>query len=118
MQVTRDRTERPHGALLQFDIECLYHMYRIGRSLRDRDASFEGDVVGILPLCYGHSNPVGLSSTETVSDGQFDWGGRLLKGNGGAQRFPQPGWQSGVECKCTRELDCETGRSSRDESRD
>lgn len=57
MQVTRDRTERPHGALLQFDIECLYHMYRIGRSLRDRDASFEGDAVGILPLCYGHSNP-------------------------------------------------------------
>lgn len=32
-------------------------MYRIGRSLRDRDASFEGDAVGILPLCYGHSNP-------------------------------------------------------------
>ena len=30
MQVTRDRTERPHGALLQFDIEYLYHMYRIG----------------------------------------------------------------------------------------
>ena len=27
-----DRTERPHGALLQFDIECLCHMYRIGRS--------------------------------------------------------------------------------------
>lgn len=26
---------------------------------------------------------------ETVSDGQFDWGGRLLKGNGGAQRFPR-----------------------------
>ena len=93
-------------------------MYRIGRSLRDRDASFDGGVVGILPLCYGHSNPVGLSSTETVSDGQFDWGGRLLKGNGGAQRFPQPGWQSGFECKCTRELDCETDGSSRDESRD
>ncbi len=31
---------------------------------------------------------------------------------------PQPGWQSGVECKCTRELDCETDGSSRDESRD
>ena len=51
MQVTRDRTERPHGALLQFDIECLYHMYRIGRSLRDRDASFEGDVVGDTTPC-------------------------------------------------------------------
>ncbi len=27
----------------------------------------------------------------TVSGGQFDWGGRLLKSNGGAQRFPQYG---------------------------
>ena len=25
----------------------------------------------------------------TVSGGQFDWGGRLRKSNGGAQRFPQ-----------------------------
>ena len=92
-------------------------MYRIGRSLRDRDASFDGGAVGILPLCYGHSNPVGSSSTETVSDGQFDWGGRLLKGNGGAQRFPQNGWKSFVECKGIRELDCESYNSSRDESR-
>ena len=28
-----------------------------------------------------------------MSDGQFDWGGRLLKSNGGAQRFPQDGWK-------------------------
>jgi hypothetical protein len=27
----------------------------------------------------------------TVSGGQFDWGGRLLKSSGGAQRFPQRG---------------------------
>jgi len=40
-----------------------------------------------------------------VSDGQFDWGGRLLKGNGGAQRFPQNGWKSFAECKGIRELD-------------
>ena len=53
----------------------------------------------------------------TVSGGQFDWGGRLLKCNGGAQRFPQNGWKSFVECKGTRELDCETYKSSRDESR-
>jgi len=52
-----------------------------------------------------------------VSDGQFDWGGRLLKGNGGAQRFPQAGWKSVVECKSRRELDCETYKSNRDESR-
>ncbi len=49
--------------------------------------------------------------------GSFDWGGRLLKGNGGAQRFLQAGWKSAVECKSRRELDCETDKSNRDESR-
>ena len=117
MQVTRDRTERPHGALLQFDIEYLYHMYRIGRSRRSRDASFDGGIGGILPSLYEHSNPRRQSRRETVSGGQFDWGGRLLKGNGGAQRFPQNGWKSFAECKGIRELDCETYKSSRDESR-
>ena len=34
---------------------------------------------------------------QTVAGGQFDWGGRLLKSNGGAQRFPQPGWKSGLK---------------------
>ncbi|KAF1083714.1 hypothetical protein SPSYN_02288 [Sporotomaculum syntrophicum] len=29
-----------------------------------------------------------------MSGGQFDWGGRLPKSNGGAQRFPQRGWKS------------------------
>ena len=40
-----------------------------------------------------------------------------LKGNGGAQRFPQNGWKSFAECKGIRELDCESYNSSRDESR-
>ena len=53
----------------------------------------------------------------TVSGGQFDWGGRLLKGNGGAQRFPQNGWKSFEECKGRRELDCESNNSSREETR-
>ena len=53
----------------------------------------------------------------TVSGGQFDWGGRLLKGNGGAPRFPQRGWKSRAECKGRRELDCETDKSSREETR-
>ncbi len=39
-----------------------------------------------------------------MSDGQFDWGGRLLKGNGGAQRFPQNGWKSFEECKAEGSL--------------
>ena len=53
----------------------------------------------------------------TVSGGQFDWGGRLPKSNGGAQRFVQNGWESFVECNGKNELDCETNKSSRDESR-
>ena len=57
------------------------------------------------------------SGSKTVSGGQFDWGGRLLKGNGGAQRFPQTGWKSADECKGRRELDCETYKSSRVETR-
>ena len=33
MQVTRDRTERPRGALLQSDIEFWYNMYSISGRL-------------------------------------------------------------------------------------
>ena len=57
------------------------------------------------------------TSFGTLSGGQFDWGGRLLKSNGGAQRFPQRGWKSREECKGRRKLDCETYRSSKYESR-
>ena len=53
----------------------------------------------------------------TLLDGQFDWGGRLLKCNGGAQRFPQNGRKSFEECKGRREPDCDTDGWSRDESR-
>ena len=52
-----------------------------------------------------------------MSGGQFDWGGRLLKSNGGMQRFPQPDWKPGVERKRIRELDCKRDISNRYESR-
>ena len=58
-----------------------------------------------------------LTNSRTVSDGQFDWGGRLRKSNGGVQRFPQCGQKSHEEYKGRRELDCETDGSSRYESR-
>ena len=57
------------------------------------------------------------SRQRTVPDGQFDWGGSLLKSNEGAQRFPQVGRQSTVECKGIRELNCESDRTIRYESR-
>ena len=48
------------------------------------------------------------SGQGTVRGGQFNWGGFLLKSNGGAQRSPQRGWQSRDERKGIRGLDCET----------
>ncbi len=57
------------------------------------------------------------SGRLTVSGGQFYWGGSLLKGNGGVQRFSQAGRKLAVERKGIRELDCKTNKSSRDESR-
>ena len=57
------------------------------------------------------------SGRGTLSGGQFDWGGRLQKSNGGAQRYPQNGWKPFKECKGRRVLDCESDNSIRDESR-
>ena len=59
----------------------------------------------------------GSGYQRTVSGGQFDWGGRLLKSNGGARRFPQNGWKPFEERKGRRELDCDTDGWSRYESR-
>ena len=81
------------------------------------DASSCGVALGIPPLDYLISNLQPLSGWRTVSGGQFDWGGRLLNSNGGAQRFPQNGRKSFIECIGIRELDCETNKSSRCESR-
>jgi len=57
------------------------------------------------------------SGEGTAAGGQFDWGGRLPKRNGGAQRSPQAGWKSAGECIGTRGLDCEADKPSRGESR-
>ena len=72
-----------------------------------RDHSGEARILMVIPES-GHL---------TVSDGQFSWGENLLKGNGGAQWFPQSGRKSDIECKGKRELDCETYKSNRGESR-
>ena len=56
------------------------------------------------------------SGRGTLLGGQFDWGGRLPKGNGGAQRFVQHGRKSCNECKRINEPNCETDGSSSNES--
>ena len=56
MQVTRDWTERPHGALLQLEIESRWQTHRIGGRLRDSDFGCYGANVGIPPFCCWDSN--------------------------------------------------------------
>ena len=92
-------------------------MYRIGGRLRSRGASRGRADVGIPPLRYWASNMRPLTGRWTMPGGEFDWGGRLRKGIGGAQRFPQNGWKPFGERKGRRELDCDTDGWSRYESR-
>ena len=66
-------------------------------------ASVYGVAVGIPLLVYWNSNLEPLAGQGTVSGGQFDWGGRLLKSNGGAQRFPQHGQKSCVRVQRQKE---------------
>ena len=73
-------------------------------------------LLGYHPL-HARDLTLGLTKPGTVPGGQFDWGGRLQKSNGGVQRFPQRGQKSREEYKGRRELDCETDGSSRYESR-
>ena len=58
--------------------------------------------VGIPLLYCWVSNCVPLTGSRTMAVGQFDWGGRLLKSNGGVQSLPQYGWKSYIEHKGIR----------------
>ena len=78
---------------------------------------FKEPLLGYYPCCIGFLTGRRRAVDGTVSVGQFDWGGRLPKSNGGAQRFPQRGRKSREECKGRRELDCESNTTSRYESR-
>ena len=74
------------------------------------------------PVKYQPGNALTLTASceanfGTVAGGQFDWGGRLLKSNGGAQRLAQAEWKPADACKGKSQLDCEANEPSRDESR-
>ena len=60
---------------------------------------------------------VGASPPGTVHGRQFDWGGLLLKGNGGARRYAWRGRKSRCTCKGISVLDCKAHKPSRCESR-
>ena len=59
---------------------------------------WEADALAFVEWTLGyHPCDIGIltcaseSRRGTLSGGQFDWGGRLLKSNGGAQRLAQHG---------------------------
>ena len=62
-------------------------------------------------LTCGHETGRG-----TMSGGQFDWGGRLQKSNGGAQRLAQHGRKSCKERKRISQPNCEVDIPSSNES--
>ena len=92
-------------------------MCRIAGRLGSLGVSLDGANGEIPALMNGISNACLEAGKRTMLGRQFDWGGRLLKSNGGARRSPHPGWESGHECKGTRRLDCEVDIPSRYESR-
>ena len=77
---------------------------------------FKEPLLGYYPCCIGFLTGRRKAVDGTVSVGQFDWGGRLQKSNGGAQRFVQHGWKSCTECKRINEPNCENDGSSSNES--
>ena len=78
------------------------------------DASPCRAVVEIRPSFRLGSNSL---YRRTPLGGQFDWGGRLQKSNGGSSRYPHSDWQPGAECNGIRVLDWETYTSIRLETR-
>jgi hypothetical protein len=80
-------------------------------------ASSCGAILEIPPLSSWMSNRGPSSGSGTMHGRQFDWGGRLPKSNGGARWWAQTGRKSVVECNGISLPDCETDKSSRDESR-
>ena len=78
-------------------------------ALAERPLGYHPCDIGILTCAFE-------SRRGTLLGGQFDWGGRLQKSNGGAQRFVQHGRKSCIECKRINEPNCETDGSSSNES--
>ena len=80
MPITRDGTKRPREPLLQLSVATGQRMCRIGRRLRRGYASIRGADVEIRPFLCLVPNSL---KARTALGGQFDWGGRLQKRNGG-----------------------------------
>jgi len=94
-------------------LEDINLLLRIGGRPGESRADSE---IPLLGLCF--SNLCRLETpVETVLGGQFDWGGRFGKSNRSVQRLACLGWKPRLKYKGISQLDCETDRSSKCESR-
>ena len=73
--------------------------------------------LGYRPCSTGSLTRGRGTGRGTLSGGEFDWGGRLRQGIGGARRSPQDGRKPSGECKGIRGPDCDTDGWGRYESR-
>src|SRR3982751_5482467 len=95
MPRTRGQTERPREPLLQVGTGPTSVLCSIAGRPRSSGAS-RGGATGEIPawtVVVPHRRAEPRAGTLLI--GQFDWGGLLPKRNGGAQRCPRPGRQSG-----------------------
>ena len=72
--------------------------------------------LGYRPCSTGSLTACHSPGCGTPPGGEFDWGGRLRKGIGGAQRSPQDGREPSGERKGIRGPDCDTDGWGRSES--
>ena len=94
MPRTRGQTERPREPLLQVGTGPAFFLCSIGGRPRSAGASRRG-AIGEIPPWNDPDPHRSVARAGTVLIGQFDWGGLLPKSNGGVQRYPRPGRQSG-----------------------
>ena len=93
-------------------------MRRIGGRRRSCSSGCRGANVEIPPFIHLSSNAETCESRRrTDSVGQFDWGGLLLKSNGGVQGTLSLFGNQASSAMVERVLNCETDKSSRYESR-
>src|SRR5581483_11902205 len=116
MRASCGRTKRPRGALLHLVAVAGDRLRSLGGSRRTSPCGGWGGNRE-RPLWRWSATHARRGGGRTTAGGEFDWGGRLPKGNGGAQWFPQRGWYRALACKGIRELDCEADGPSRWETR-
>lgn len=95
--------------IYDYSLESLLNWYKQNKDGQWQE-SFEFDKIGWKVWKIEHTFFVQKSKKRTFMETI------CIKGNWGAQRSPQSGRKSDIECKGKRELDCKTYKSSRNES--